>query len=102
MSKPMDDRAANDGRRLVAANGVEICTEAFGDPVDPPVLLVIGATASMLWWEDAFCRQLAAGERYVIRMDNRDTGESVTYPVGARGGGTRTSAALTGSSSLAR
>ena len=49
MSKPMDDRTANDGRRLVSANGVEICTEAFGDPAGPPVLLVIGATASMLW-----------------------------------------------------
>ena len=76
------DRCANDGQRLVNANGVEICTEAFGDPADPPMLLIPGASASMMWWDDDFCRQLAAGGRYVIRLDNRDSGESVTYPVG--------------------
>ncbi len=28
--------------RLVEANGVELCTEAFGNPGDPPILLVMG------------------------------------------------------------
>ena len=33
-------------------------------------------------WEDAFCERLAAGPRYVIRYDHRDTGRSVTYEPG--------------------
>jgi pimeloyl-ACP methyl ester carboxylesterase len=71
--------------RLIAVNGVELCTEAFGDPGDPPVLLIMGTGASMLWWEDGFCRMLAEGGRFVIRYDHRDTGRSVTYAVGEPG-----------------
>ncbi len=68
--------------RMVKANGVEICTQSFGNEKDPAILLIMGATASMLSWEDDFCRQLANGGRYVIRYDNRDTGRSITYPAG--------------------
>jgi pimeloyl-ACP methyl ester carboxylesterase len=64
---------------------VELCTEAFGDPADPPILLIMGMGGSMLWWEDGFCRRLADRGRYVIRYDHRDTGRSVTYPPGEPG-----------------
>jgi len=70
------------GERLIEANGVELCTEPFGDPGDPPVLLVMGVGGSMLWWEEGFCRLLAEGCRFVIRYDLRDTGRSVTYEPG--------------------
>jgi pimeloyl-ACP methyl ester carboxylesterase len=68
--------------RIIEANGVELCTESFGVPGDPPILLVMGTGASMLWWEDGFCQMLAAGGRFVIRYDHRDTGRSVTYEPG--------------------
>ena len=68
--------------RMIEANGVELCTEPFGDPADPPILLVMGIGASMLWWEEGFCRMLADGGRFVIRYDHRDTGRSVTYEPG--------------------
>jgi pimeloyl-ACP methyl ester carboxylesterase len=68
--------------RIVVANGVEICTEDFGATSDPTVVLVNGATSSMLRYDTAFCRRLAAGSRHVIRFDNRDTGRSVTCPPG--------------------
>lgn len=68
--------------KTVEAGGVEIATEAFGDPAHPPVLLIMGAMASMLWWPEGFSRQLAAQGRTVIRYDNRDTGLSTTYPPG--------------------
>lgn len=68
--------------RMVQANGVQLCTEPFGNPADPPILLIMGTGASMLWWEDGFCRMLAAGGRFVIRYDHRDTGRSVTYQPG--------------------
>ena len=68
--------------RLIEANGVELCTEAFGDAAHPPTLLIMGIGASMLWWEEGFCRLLAEGGRFVIRYDHRDTGRSVTYEPG--------------------
>ena len=67
---------------MIEANGVELCTEPFGEPTDPPMLLVMGVGGSMLWWEDGFCRMLADSARFVIRYDHRDTGRSVTYAPG--------------------
>jgi len=69
--------------RMIAGNGVQLCTEPFGDRGDPPILLVMGVGASMLWWDADFCRGLAAGGRYVIRYDHRDTGRSTSFPPGA-------------------
>jgi pimeloyl-ACP methyl ester carboxylesterase len=74
-------------QRIIEANGISLCTEAFGDPRAPPVLLIMGMGASMLWWEDEFCAALAAGGRFVIRYDHRDTGRSETYPPGRPGYG---------------
>jgi pimeloyl-ACP methyl ester carboxylesterase len=70
---------------IVHANGAELCVETFGDQADPAILLVMGAGASMDWWEDEFCERLAAGSRYVVRYDHRDTGQSTSYPPGAPG-----------------
>ena len=71
--------------RMIETDGVELCTESFGDPSDPPILLIMGTGASMLWWEEGFCRMLADGGRFVIRYDHRDTGRSVTYEPGRPG-----------------
>jgi pimeloyl-ACP methyl ester carboxylesterase len=64
---------------------VRICAQTFGDPADPAILLIHGASASMLWWEEELCERLAAGGRFVIRFDNRDTGRSTFYPAGQPG-----------------
>jgi pimeloyl-ACP methyl ester carboxylesterase len=71
--------------RIVRANGVQLCTEPFGEGAAPPILLIMGVGASMLWWEEGFCRMLADGGRFVIRYDHRDTGRSVTDPPGRPG-----------------
>jgi pimeloyl-ACP methyl ester carboxylesterase len=68
--------------KTIRTDGVEIATEAFGDPANPPVLLIMGAMASMLWWPKEFCRKLAASGRHVVRYDNRDTGLSTKYTPG--------------------
>ena len=73
------------GERLIDANGVDLCTESFGDPDDPPVLLVAGLSSSMLWWPNGFCRLIAERGRFVIRYDQRDTGRSTTYEPGRPG-----------------
>jgi pimeloyl-ACP methyl ester carboxylesterase len=56
---------------LIKINGVELCVETFGDPADPPLLLV-GIT--MLSWPDELCAALVG--RYVVRYDLRDAGQS--------------------------
>jgi pimeloyl-ACP methyl ester carboxylesterase len=68
---------------MVQANGVELCVETFGDRADPALLLIGGTASSMDWWEDDLCLRLAAGARFVIRYDLRDTGRSVTNEPGA-------------------
>jgi pimeloyl-ACP methyl ester carboxylesterase len=66
-------------RGLVSAgHTVEVLVVA--DPANPAILLIDGATASMLWWEAELCEQIARGDRFVIRYDNRDTGRSTSYP----------------------
>jgi pimeloyl-ACP methyl ester carboxylesterase len=73
--------------RVIRKDGIEIATEAFADPACPPVLLIMGGMASMLWWPDEFCRRLAARGRFVIRYDQRDSGLSTKYPPGQPGYG---------------
>ncbi|SER41061.1 alpha/beta fold hydrolase [Streptomyces qinglanensis] len=58
---------------------VSIAYESFGDPGDPPVLLVMGFGAQLLGWHEDFCRALADRGRYVIRYDNRDCGLSTKF-----------------------
>src|ERR671919_1734821 len=80
--RPTPARPRSGGETIVRANGVDLCVQGFGDPADPSVLLVMGIGASMLWWEEDFCRILADGGRFVLRYDHRDTGRSVTYEPG--------------------
>ncbi len=68
--------------QLINVNGVRLCTESFGEPGDPPILLVMGLGGSMLWWQEGFCRLLARPGRFVVRYDQRDTGRSTTYEPG--------------------
>lgn len=74
-----------DQEKFAEINGVELCYETFGNPANPAILLIDGATASMLWWETELCEQIARGGRFVIRYDNRDTGRSTSYPPGQPG-----------------
>ena len=59
--------------------GVTICHESFGDPDDPPLLLVMGLGMQMVGWHEDFCRQLAERGFHVVRYDNRDTGHSTHF-----------------------
>jgi pimeloyl-ACP methyl ester carboxylesterase len=70
---------------MIQTDGVELCTESFGDPDGAPILLIMGLGASMLWWDEGFCRMLADRRRFVIRYDHRDTGRSIAYEPGRPG-----------------
>jgi pimeloyl-ACP methyl ester carboxylesterase len=73
--------------RLIQSGGVSLATQSFGNPRHPPVLLIMGGMASMLWWPQEFCERLADHGRHVIRYDQRDTGLSTRYPPGRPGYG---------------
>lgn len=68
--------------KLVSSGDVHLATFASGEPKLGTILLVMGATASMVWWPDALVETLAAGGYQVIRFDHRDTGRSTTNPMG--------------------
>ncbi|MFF9375654.1 alpha/beta fold hydrolase [Streptomyces griseoluteus] len=64
---------------VVVSPEVSIEYESFGDPANPPVLLVMGLGAQLLAWHEDFCQALADRGRYVIRYDNRDCGLSTKF-----------------------
>ncbi|WP_018236946.1 alpha/beta fold hydrolase [Ensifer sp. BR816] len=70
---------------VIRTDGVELATQGFGNPTHPPLLLIMGGMASMLWWPDQFCCRLAERGRFVIRYDQRDSGLSTKYPPGQPG-----------------
>jgi pimeloyl-ACP methyl ester carboxylesterase len=74
---------ASDELRAPVGNQVELCYQTFGDPDDEPLLLVMGLSGPMTWWDQALCEQLADAGFHVVRYDNRDTGRSsrVAAPV---------------------
>jgi pimeloyl-ACP methyl ester carboxylesterase len=62
--------------RFAEANGLKIAYETFGEPADPPVLMVMGLGTQMIAWPDELCSTVAERGHYVIRFDNRDVGLS--------------------------
>ena len=58
------------------ANGIDLEYDTFGDPTDPPMLLIMGLGGQLIVWDDELCRQLAGRGFHVIRFDNRDVGLS--------------------------
>jgi pimeloyl-ACP methyl ester carboxylesterase len=59
--------------------GVTLCYEAFGDPEDTPILLIMGLATQMIAWHEDFCTELAERGFYVVRFDNRDIGRSTHF-----------------------
>jgi pimeloyl-ACP methyl ester carboxylesterase len=70
------------GEEFAPVNGITLCYETFGDPGDRPLLLIMGLSAPMIWWDEEFCRMLADRGFYVIRYDNRDCGRSTSIRTG--------------------
>ena len=62
--------------RALVATGMELEYDTFGSPPDPTLLLVMGFTAQMIQWDEAFCQALADTGLHVVRYDNRDCGLS--------------------------
>ena len=59
---------------------IDIAYERFGDPSSPPVLLIMGGGAQMIWWPEGFIDELVRRGMHVIRFDSRDIGRSTHFP----------------------
>jgi len=68
---------------VVTAGDAILFSESIGPSDAPPVLLIMGAMASGVWWPRTFCAMLARCGRFVIRYDHRDTGRSTSCSPGA-------------------
>lgn len=77
--------AVSDELRAPVGPDVELCYQTFGDPDDEALLLVMGLSGPMTWWDEEFCVRLAQAGFHVVRYDNRDTGRSSRFPAPARG-----------------
>ncbi len=60
----------------VRANGIDIEYESFGREGDPPIVLIMGFAAQLIFWPESLCEGLAAKGFRVVRFDNRDIGRS--------------------------
>ncbi len=63
----------------VRANGIDLWYESFGDPEDPPLLLVMGLGGQAISWPDALCWGFVGRGFRVVRFDNRDAGLSTGF-----------------------
>jgi pimeloyl-ACP methyl ester carboxylesterase len=68
--------------KRISHRDILLATESFGTAGNPALVMVMGATASMMGWPEALCRALATKGLFVVRFDHRDTGQSTTVPPG--------------------
>jgi pimeloyl-ACP methyl ester carboxylesterase len=68
---------------VVGVNGIDLFWESFGDPADPPLVLISGLGAHATGYDDRLCWALAELGLHVVRFDNRDVGLSTHLPVDA-------------------
>ena len=61
---------------ILKANGITLAYETSGNPADPPMMLVMGLGMPLVFWPDAFVEALVQAGFYVVRLDNRDCGQS--------------------------
>jgi pimeloyl-ACP methyl ester carboxylesterase len=61
---------------LAPTNGIDVYYEVFGDPDDPPLLLVNGLGSQSISYDDDLVQGFVDRGFYVIRFDNRDVGLS--------------------------
>lgn len=64
---------------IAKVNQLEIVYDTFGDPEEPPILLIMGLGGQLVNWDEGFCSKLASHSFWVIRYDNRDTGLSTKF-----------------------
>ena len=67
----------------VAANGIDLYYDRFGEPSDPALLMVNGFGSQCIRYDDELCEAFVDRYLQVIRFDNRDVGLSTHLADGA-------------------
>jgi pimeloyl-ACP methyl ester carboxylesterase len=60
----------------VGPASIKIAFRQSGDKNAPPVLLIMGVAAQLIYWPDSFCNALVDAGLHIIPFDNRDSGLS--------------------------
>jgi pimeloyl-ACP methyl ester carboxylesterase len=60
-------------------DSIQTVYDVFGKAADPPLVLIAGLGAQMIWWDAEFCALLARQGFRVIRFDNRDAGLATSF-----------------------
>ena len=55
---------------------MQLTFDTFGSRSDPALLLLSGLGAARDQWRESFCGELARAGIFVVRVDNRDAGDS--------------------------
>ena len=76
------ERVRHDDEPFATVGDVDLCHDAFGEPGDPTVLLIMGLGSQLIRWPEGLRRQLAAEGFRVVRFDHRDSGRSTHLPGG--------------------
>ena len=63
----------------VEANNINIWYEEFGNTDNETILLIMGANANCMHWDQEFIDQLVANDYRVVRFDNRDVGKTTWF-----------------------
>ena len=62
--------------KISKVNGIDIWWEDYGKKSDPTVMLIMGAGANCMKWQETFVQGLVANGLHVVKFDNRDVGKS--------------------------
>lgn len=76
---PWNDAPAVHSVSLPHDSRIVLSYSTFGQQSDPCLLLIQDFGCPGLYWSHPFCTTLAAAGFFVVRYDQRDTGESTTY-----------------------
>ena len=60
----------------IGPDGIELAYETLGDASNPPLLLIMGIASQMIHWPQGLLDELVQRELFVVRFDNRDSGNS--------------------------
>ena len=66
-------------KNIANANDIQIWYEEFGDQEKETILLIMGANANCMHWDQEFIDQLVANDYHVVRFDNRDVGKTTWF-----------------------
>ena len=64
---------------IARVNNIAIWWQGFGEKSNTSILLIMGANANALYWDQGFIDELVKNNYHVVIFDNRDVGKSTWF-----------------------